>query len=151
MCKRKFRWVKESLQPMVARAAVRNVRLGIEARRAYEEIPSERELPELLAQIAAPHVGYWHNMGHIQIKENLGFLDHADWLHTIGAWTFGCHMQDVRWPAQDHQPPFLGNMKLEQLTHLLPSDCQIVWELSPQSRADQIAKSRTIWKERFGE
>ncbi len=143
--------VKECLQPIAAHAAARNIRLGIEARRGYEEIPSEREMPGLLEEIAAPHVGYWHDMGHIQIKENLGFLDHADWLRTIAARTFGCHMQDLRWPAQDHQPPFLGNMRLEPLIHLLPSDCQIVWELSPGSSVTEIERSRAIWKERFGE
>src|SRR5437868_8977016 len=84
-------------------------------------------------EIAAPHVGYWNDMGHIQIKENLGFLDHADWLRTIAGRTFGCHIHDVKWPAQDHQPPFLGNMRFEPLTHLLPSDCQIVWELDRKS------------------
>src|SRR5205823_147487 len=143
--------VKESLQPIVAHAAARYVRLGIEARRGYEEIPSEREIPELLEQIAAPHVGYWHDMGHVQIKENLGFLDHADWLRTIAPRTFGCHMQDVKWPARDHQPPFFGDMRLEPLAHLLPSDCQIVWELSPRGSAEEVAQSRAIWKERFGE
>ena len=143
--------VKECLQPIVAHAAARNVRLGIEARRGYEEIPSEREMPELLEEIAAPHVGYWHDMGHVQIKENLGFLDHADWLRAIAPRTFGCHMQDVKWPARDHQPPFLGDMRLEPLIHILPPDCQIVWELSPRRSAEEVARSRAIWKERFGE
>jgi len=143
--------VKECLKPIVERAAEKNVRLGIEGRRGYEEIPSEREIPQLLDEIAAPHVGYWHDMGHIQIKENLGFLDHAEWLRTIGPRTIGCHMQDVNWPGQDHQPPFLGDMKLEPLTRLLPENCQIVWELSPRLSSEEITQSRAIWKERFGE
>ena len=65
--------VRECLKPIVERAAEKNVRLGIEGRRGYEGISSEREIPQLLDEIAAPHVGYWHDMGHIQIKENLGF------------------------------------------------------------------------------
>src|SRR5207302_982447 len=81
--------VKECLKPIVERAAEKNVRLGIEGRRGYEEIPSEREIPPLLDEIAAPHVGYWHDMGHIQIKENLGFLDHAEWLRAIASRTIG--------------------------------------------------------------
>src|SRR5207248_1312490 len=93
--------VKECLKPIVERAAEKNVRLGIEGRRGYEEIPSEREIPQLLDEIAAAHVGYWHDMGHIQIKENLGFLDHVEWLSAIAPRTFGCHMQDVKWPGQD--------------------------------------------------
>jgi sugar phosphate isomerase/epimerase len=142
--------VKECLQPVIAHAAAKNVRLGIEARRGYEEIPSEREMPELLDEIAASHVGYWHDMGHIQIKENLGFLDHAEWLQKIAPRMFGCHMQDVKWPGQDHQAPFLGDMNLEPLTRMLPPDCQIVWELSPRRTAEEINQSLAIWKDRFG-
>ncbi len=143
--------VKECLQPIVEHAAKKNIRLGIEGRRGYEEIPSEREIPPLLDEIAAPHVGYWHDMGHIQIKNNLGFLDHEEWLRAISPRTFGCHMQDVKWPAQDHQPPFLGDMKnLERLTRLLPNDSQIVWELSPRRSAEEIAQSLSLWQARFG-
>ncbi len=143
--------VKECLKPIVAYAAEKKIRLGIEGRRGYEEIPSEREIPVLLDEIAAPHVGYWHDMGHIQIKENLGFLDHAEWLHQIRPRTFGCHMQDVKWPAQDHQPPFLGDMKqLQSLTRILPQECQMVWELSPRRTAEEITRSLHLWREHFG-
>jgi sugar phosphate isomerase/epimerase len=143
--------LKECLKPIIERAAEKNVRLGIEGRRGYEEIPSEREIPLLFDEIAAPHVGYWHDMGHIQIKENLGFLSHAEWLRAIAPRTIGCHMQDVNWPGQDHQSPFLGDMRLEPLTRLLPENCQIVWELSPRLSSEEIIQSRAIWKERFGE
>src|SRR5260370_27449132 len=87
--------VRECLKPIVERAAEKNVRLGIEGRRGSEEIPSEREIPQLLDEIAASHVGYCHDMVHIPIKENLGFLDHAEWLITIGPLTIACHMQHV--------------------------------------------------------
>src|SRR5207253_11502702 len=89
-----LRRVKDCLKPIVERAAEKNIRLGIEGRRGYEEIPSEREIRSLLDEIAAPHVGYWHDMGHLQVKENLGFVDHAQSLRAIRSRTFGCHMQD---------------------------------------------------------
>src|SRR5207245_11690293 len=57
--------VRECLKPIVERASEKNVQLGIEGRRGYEEIPSEREIPQLLDEIATPHVGYWHDMAHI--------------------------------------------------------------------------------------
>ncbi len=142
--------VRECLKPIVEHAAKKNIRLGIEGRRGYEEIPSERELPALLDEIAAPHVGYWHDFGHIQIKENLGFLDHAEWLRTIGPRAFGCHLQDCIWPAQDHQPPFAGDVDLEKLVPLLPNDCQYVWEMSPRKTAEEINRSVEAWHAHFG-
>lgn len=143
--------VKDALKKIVEYAASKNVKLGLEGRRGYEEIPSERELPALLDELNSPFVGYWHDFGHIQIKENLAFLDHAEWLRYIGPRTFGCHVQDCVWPAQDHQPPFAGDVDLPGLVPLLPDTCQFVWEMSPRKSADEICRSVVRWKEHFGE
>ena len=143
--------VKDSLRRMIDYAAAKNIKLGIEGRRGYEEIPTERELPALLDEINSPQLGYWHDFGHAQIKENLAFLDHAEWLRAIGPRTFGCHVQDCIWPAQDHQPPFAGDVDLEKLVPLLPANCLFVWEMSPSKTSNEIRRSVELWKERFGE
>src|SRR5712692_3826366 len=141
---------RDCVRRVVDYSASKNVKLGVEGRRGYEEIPSERELPALLDEINSPFLGYWHDMGHIQIKENLGFLNHEEWLRAIGPRTFGCHLQDCIWPAQDHQPPFSGQVDFDKLVPLLPNDCLYVWEMSPRKTRDEIQRSVTIWKERFG-
>ena len=143
--------VKDCLRRIIDYAASKSVRLGLESRRGYEEIPSERELPALLDEINSPQLGYWHDFGHAQIKENLAFLDHAEWLRAIGPRAFGCHVQDCIWPAQDHEPPFAGDVDLEKLVPLLPSNCLFVWEMSPRKTADEILQSVQDWKKRFGE
>jgi sugar phosphate isomerase/epimerase len=143
--------VKDCLRRITDYAETKNVKLALEARRGYEEIPTERELPALLDGINSPNLGYWHDFGHAQIKENLAFLDHAEWLRTIGSRTFGCHVQDCIWPAQDHQPPFAGDIDLEKLVPLLPSNCLFVWEMSPDQTAEKIQRSIQVWKEHFGE
>src|SRR5438874_3754184 len=142
--------VKDCLKRIVEYAASKKVKFGIEGRRGYEEIPTERELPALLDELNSPQVGYWHDFGHIQIKENLALLDHAEWLRQIGPRTFGCHVQDCIWPAQDHQPPFTGDVDLAQLVPLLPKDCAWVWDMSLRKTTDEIQRSVKIWKERFG-
>lgn len=142
--------VKECLRRIVDYAVAKNVRLGIEGRRGYEEMPNERELPALLDELNSPNAGYWHDFGHIQIKENLGFLDHEEWLRTIGSRAFGCHLQDCVWPAQDHQPPFAGDVDLQKLVPLLPADCLFVWEMSPRKTVEEIRRSVSIWKSHFG-
>jgi len=142
--------VKECLKPIIEHAAAKNIRLGIEGRRGYEEIPSEREIPALLDELNSTQVGYWHDIGHLQIKENLRFVDHAEWLRAIGPRTLGCHVQDCIWPAQDHQPPFAGDADLEKLIPLLPPTCLFVWEMSPRKTADEIRRSVVLWREHFG-
>jgi sugar phosphate isomerase/epimerase len=141
--------VKESMRRVVEYAAAKKIRLGIEGRRGYEEIPSERELPGLLDELNSPQVGYWHDFGHIQIKENLGFVNHEEWLRAVGSRAFGCHVQDCIWPGQDHQPPFSGDVDLPKLVPLLPRDCTWVWELSPRKKPDEIRRSVELWKEHF--
>jgi len=143
--------VKDCLRRVIDYAAAKDVKLGLENRRGYEEIPTERELPALLDEMDSPRIGYWHDFGHAQIKENLAFLDHAEWLRGIASRTLGCHVQDCIWPAQDHQPPFAGEVDLEKLVPLLPSNCLFVWEMSPRKTADEIRRSMQIWRQHFGE
>jgi sugar phosphate isomerase/epimerase len=143
--------VKDCLRRIVEHAASKNVRIALESRRGYEEIPSERELPALLEELNSGQVGYWHDFGHSQIKDNLDFIDHAEWLGAIGARAFGCHVQDCIWPAKDHEPPFTGGIDFEKLVPLLPVNCLFVWEMSPNKTADAIRQSVRTWKERFGE
>jgi sugar phosphate isomerase/epimerase len=143
--------VKDCLGRIVEHAASKNVRIALESRRGYEEIPSERELPTLLDELNSGQVGYWHDFGHSQIKENLGFIDHAEWLGAVGSRAFGCHVQDCVWPAKDHEAPFTGGIDFDKLVPLLPTNCLFVWEMSPNKTADAIRRSVRIWKERFGE
>jgi sugar phosphate isomerase/epimerase len=143
--------VKDCLRRVIEYAGSKGVCLGIESRRAYEEIPTERELAELLEEMNSPHLGYWHDFGYSQIKENLGFIDHAEWLRVIGPRAFGCHVQDCIWPARDRQPPFTGSVDFEKLVPLLPTNCLFVWKMNPNRTADAIRQSVQMWKERFGE
>jgi len=142
--------VKDCLDRIVEHATSKRVRIALESRRGYEEIPSERELPNLLDELNSEQVGYWHDFGHSQIKENLGFIDHAEWLGVVGSRALGCHVQDCVWPARDHEVPFTGGVDFDKLVPLLPTNCLFVWEMSPNKTADAIRQSVQIWKERFG-
>jgi sugar phosphate isomerase/epimerase len=141
---------KASLNRILEYAATKNVRLGIEGRFGYEEIPSEREAPAILDELNSPCAGYWHDFGHIQTKHNLGFLDHYEWLSTIRGRLFGCHLHDCEWPAQDHRAPFTGGIPYDRLIPLLPQETLFVWEMSPRRKADEIRTSLEQWKARFG-
>ena len=143
--------MKDCLTRIVEHAATQGVRLGLESRQAYEEIPSEREFEELLAEYPAPTVGYWHDIGHVQIRANLGFVDHAEWLARVAPRLIGCHLHDVLWPGRDHQPPFTGgSVDYAKLIPLLPKETLFIWEMSPRRNREEIAESLRLWKEKFG-
>ncbi len=142
--------VKTCLMPIVEHAAKRNIRLGIEGRFGYEEVPSEIELPDLLDELDSPNVGYWHDFGHIQVKENLEFLSHYEWLKFIRHRLFACHLHDCIWPTTDHRVPFAGSIDYDRLLSLLPENCLFVWELNPRATAEEIQSSLARWQEKFG-
>jgi sugar phosphate isomerase/epimerase len=143
--------VKYCLRRIIEHAGSKNVRIALESRRGFEEIPTEKELSALLQEMDSGKVVYWHDFGHSQIKENLGFADHTEWLRVLGPRAFGCHVQDCIWPAKDHETPFTGDVNFEKLVPLLPTNCLFVWEMSPNKTADAIRQSVERWRERFGE
>src|SRR5256885_8278049 len=69
--------LKNGLSKILSAAESRGIKLGIENRQAIEELPVEGDYPDLFKDLNSPSLVYWHDTGHAQIKENLGFLEHA--------------------------------------------------------------------------
>ena len=141
---------KECLKRIVEYATGKGVQLGVESRHGYEEIPNEREMAEVLNQFNIPEVGYWHDFGHVQVKHNLGFLDHRDWLAEAAPRLLGCHLHDTKWPGRDHLAPFMGDVEYDQLIPLLPRDTLFVFEMSPRRTQEEILTARDKWVQKFG-
>ena len=139
----------ECLAEILAYASKKGIRIGIENREQYEAVPSEREFEDFLQRLYEPSAGYWHDFGHAQIKQNLALLDHADWLDRMGSRALGCHVHDVKWPFEDHCPPFTGEINYEKLIPKLPKDCLFVFELRPLIPRDQIVAAADRWKKLF--
>jgi sugar phosphate isomerase/epimerase len=137
------------LREVADHAGERGIRLGIENRDDYEAVPSERELALLLDRVGAPHVGYWHDFGHAQIKHHLGLLDHEQWLERVGGLTVGSHVHDVKWPFSDHRPPFTGEVPFEKLRNRLPKDVPFVFEIHPRATSEAIVAARHRWNQVF--
>ena len=141
---------KECLKRIAEYAAGKNVRLGVESRHGYEEIPNEREMAEVLNEFNVPEVGYWHDFGHVQVKHNLGYLDHREWLAGAAPRLIGCHLHDCKWPGRDHMAPFTGDVEYDQLIPLLPKDTLFVFEMSPRRTREEILTARDQWVQKFG-
>lgn len=142
----------EALTTIAGRAAEVGVKLAIESRSHFEDMPTEREMIALQTHFADnPWVGYWHDFGHVQLKHNLGLLDHIEWLEKISPHLMGGHVHDVQWPARDHRTPFSGTLDYAPLLRYFPADCPLIWELSPTREAREIRKALEKWKSEFPE
>lgn len=125
--------------------------LAVESRSHYEQMPSEREMLELMEHYKdCPQIGYWHDFGHVQRKHNLDLLDHRQWLEKMLPHLVGSHVHDVDYPTRDHRVPFHGHMKdFVELINLIPAEKPFVWELSHGRRPTHIRRALQQWKEIF--
>ena len=142
----------EALGKIAEKAEELGVKLAVESRSRFEDMPTEREMILLQEHFAeTPWVGYWHDFGHVQLKHNLGLLDHSEWLRRISPRLIGGHLHDVQWPARDHRTPFTGTLDYQELLPFFPADCPLVWELSPTQKAADIRDALKVWQHRFPE
>ena len=142
----------DALEELVSRAEQLGVILAVESRSRYEDVPSEREMLHLQEHFKDnPWIGYWHDFGHVQLKHNLGLLEHADWLRKISPHIVGAHIHDVEWPARDHRTPFTGTLDYKKLMPYFPQDCPMVWELSPSRKTEEIKEALQVWRQVFPE
>ncbi len=131
-------------------AAQQGVTLGIENRQALEEIPLDSDLEMLLLEFKRPSVGYWHDCGHAQIKENLGFLEHRAHLEALAPRLLGLHVHDVIFPGRDHAAPGSGCVDFAALKPSIRPEHIKVFEFSPRLTVEEAAGGVAFVKERWG-
>ena len=142
---------REALRQLLPQAGQFGVKLGIEGRSHYEQVPSEDEMNLLMKEFGDnPFIGYWHDFGHIQRKHNLLILNHEQFLRRMSSHLIGGHVNDVKWPARDHQVPLLGGVvPFERLLPFFPHGVPLVWELSSRVSSEDIRAARKLWMEKF--
>jgi sugar phosphate isomerase/epimerase len=100
---------RRSLDELCALAQRHGVRLGIETRLNYHEIPSLDEAVTLLAEQDPTYCGYWHDVGHAEVQHRLGLEDRERWFALLGSRLLGCHLHDMQ-GVVDHRAPGRGDV-----------------------------------------
>jgi sugar phosphate isomerase/epimerase len=137
------------LERLAKEAEARGLKLGIENRDKLEEIPIDTEFGLLFRRINRANVGYWHDTGHAQIKENLGFIHHVIHLECLAERLFGFHVHDVDYPGRDHAAPGAGTIDFAALKQVVKPEHIKVFELSPQLTREAVEKGiahiKNVW------
>ncbi len=140
------------LRQLAEEAERRGLWLGIENREALEEIPFESDFTLFFREFQQPSIRYWHDTGHAQIKENLGFILHTMHLGAVADRLAGFHLHDVEFPARDHRPPGTGTVDFSALRSFVKAEHIKVFELSPSVSAEQlregVAHLKALWGDR---
>jgi sugar phosphate isomerase/epimerase len=134
---------RQCVEEIRADAVARGVALGFENRERPDELPFDDAFDGLLDGIAQPHTaGYWHDTGHAQIKQQLGFIDHRAHLEKLAPRLLGFHLHDTDATGRDHLPVGDGTVDFGMVSHFWQPRHVLVLELSPRTSTADVKKSK---------
>lgn len=128
---------KKSLQELSAYSRQKGIILGLETRFHPHEIPNIDEMAELLNEASESLVGYWHDVGHAAVQQQLGLSLHEEWLSRFEDRLVGIHLHDVL-GISDHHAPGKGNMNWDMVAKYLPSGIVKVCEIGEWNDEEQM-------------
>lgn len=95
---------RAALEQLVEAARPHGIVIGVENRLEFHQIPLPHESPALMEGFSTDEVGHWHDTGHGEVLDRLGYLPHATWFDELGDRLVGAHVHDVR-GVIDHRAP----------------------------------------------
>ncbi len=121
-------WFLVSLASLVPYAEATGIRLGVESRPEYRNLPAIDDLGVIFDRFPSPMLGYWHDTGHAQIQDNLGYVPHEEWLRRYGHRLVAMHLHDCT-GLRDHVIPGRGRVDWRMVVSYVRPDTVPVAEL----------------------
>lgn len=134
-------YLSESLVKLIPVVKETGVKLALENLPTWEAIPSELEAEKLMKRFHADGIRLWWDIGHAQIRENLGFINASRWLRRLAPSLAGMHIHDVEPPGQDHLMPPRGKVDFPALAEFARMDMVRVLEPAPDTETAQIVRA----------
>ena len=128
---------RESLEQLVAAARPHGIVIGLENRLDFHQIPLPAESIALMEGFAPDEVGHWHDTGHAEVLDRLGFLPHRAWFDELGDRLAGAHVHDVR-GVVDHRAPGTAQLDWEMVAGGLASLDAITLEIDQRETDDDV-------------
>jgi sugar phosphate isomerase/epimerase len=129
--------VRRSLLELLELAAPTGLRMGLENRYHFFDIPSPDEMDGLLALAPADRLGFIYDVGHAQALDRLCFYPHEEWLRRFAPRIIETHLHDVI-GVNDHLAPGLGEVNFDSIAPYLPADAIRTLELHPSNTPEQV-------------
>ncbi len=129
-----------SLDKLWRPAELFGLRLGVENRFYFREVPNADDIEVILDRFEGGAVGYWHDVGHAAVQEALYAVDHETLLSRFSERMIGIHQHDAE-GARDHQAPGKGKINFEMVKKYIPPEAIRVIELSPEVSAEDLREA----------
>jgi len=142
--------LRRSVEELLPDLEDSRVQLALENLPTWESVPAETEMEDLLKSFNSPWLRYWHDTGHGQIRENLGFISHLHWFERLEPWLAGMHIHDVASPASDHLMPPAGDMEFLPFKKMARSGILLTLEPAPGTPYADVREGHRIVKEVWG-
>ncbi len=108
--------LRKTLDSVVFRYEEAGVALALETRFYFMNIPDITEFQTLFSEY--PELAYWHDIGHVWQRANMGIEGEFDSLREFSHRLAGYHIHDASDQAGDHNAPGVGEIDFEK--HLEP-------------------------------
>ena len=128
---------RKSLRELSEYGRQKGIMLGLETRFHLHEIPNVDEMAELLSEVPLAPVGYWHDIGHAEVQQRLGFGSHEEWLSRFAHKMIGIHLHDVL-GVSDHYAPGKGDVNWEMVAKNLNPGIVKVCEIGQWNDEGQL-------------
>jgi sugar phosphate isomerase/epimerase len=129
--------VKKSLQELTEYAGQRHIRLGVENRYHYFDIPSLDEMELCLDLVDHGQGGWVFDTGHAFALDQLGFFPQEEWLKRYAGQMVASHLHDAI-GVHDHLSPGLGEIDFHMVRSFLPQDAIRTCELRTTNTPEQV-------------
>jgi sugar phosphate isomerase/epimerase len=120
------------------------MRFAVEPGGALHDLLGFEAMGWVLDDLDNPGICYWHDVGHVHLRESLGLHGQGAWLDAYGKRMAGVHLQDA---AEDEaeMPIGLGAVDFKLLREYVPTDAERVIEIGPcHGRAEILSSVQSL-------
>lgn len=119
-----------------------NIILGIENRAICHQIPTYREAKSIIDHFDSEHIGFWLDIGHSVMMENIGLNNRED-LDQLKGNTVGVHIHDVI-GVNDHYAPYCMSNCIDDFITIIKDARFKVLELGIKNSEEAIKQGTKI-------